>query len=199
MPASLPRPRGRPVEVDRRHVALVALRLFERQGFDLVTMDEVAEAASVSRRTCFRLFPSKADLVWDGLAELLEVLKPRVAALAGKAMSPVALLEEVFLESLRTLDDPAVAKEARRRLRLIAASPGLLNHHTLEELQSLVRKLIGDQESPGDPPSALVAQALVAVGFSAVLWWAQQDGAMSAADAFRASLQTVARYAAETR
>jgi AcrR family transcriptional regulator len=40
--------RGRPQEVDPRHVSRVALQLFERRGFDQVTMDEIAEAASVT-------------------------------------------------------------------------------------------------------------------------------------------------------
>ncbi len=59
-----PEPKGgRPLEVDRQKVSLLALSLFEKRGFDDVTMDEIATAAEISRRTLFRAFPSKADLV----------------------------------------------------------------------------------------------------------------------------------------
>ena len=70
--------RGRPQEADPREIARIALELFEREGFDRVTMDEIADAASVSRRTLFRLFPSKWDLVWGSLGGV-------VAAVVGCA------------------------------------------------------------------------------------------------------------------
>ena len=41
-----------------------ATQLFLGQGFDASTMDQVAESAGVSRRTLFRYFPSKVDLVF---------------------------------------------------------------------------------------------------------------------------------------
>ena len=69
------------------HIAQVALRLFEQKGFEAVTMEDVAKAASVSRRTLFRHFPSKADLVWAGTDEVLGVLKSVAVAPAELASS----------------------------------------------------------------------------------------------------------------
>lgn len=40
-----------------------ALRLFKEQGYTETTIDQIAEAAEISRITFFRYYPSKADVV----------------------------------------------------------------------------------------------------------------------------------------
>jgi AcrR family transcriptional regulator len=169
--------------VDHLQLSLVALRLFERRGYERVTMDEIARAASVSRRTLFRAFPSKADLVWDGLDQVLASAKVE-ARRRGRTGPPLpVLVEEVFSATLHQLDDPTVARLARRRLRLIAGAPGLLDHQTLRDLQHVVVRMVARRAARGGPPPALVARALVAVGFASVLWWAEQGGGLTAAEA----------------
>ncbi|ROO88702.1 TetR family transcriptional regulator [Actinocorallia herbida] len=51
----------------RAELAQVAFDLFARDGFDNVTVTEVAEAAGVSRSTFLRYFESKEDAVLDAL------------------------------------------------------------------------------------------------------------------------------------
>ena len=57
--------------MERRHqqiraeIAEAAMRLFADRGFDDVTMDDVATAAGASRRTVYRHFPTKGDLVFE--------------------------------------------------------------------------------------------------------------------------------------
>jgi AcrR family transcriptional regulator len=57
--------------LERRHeqtraaIADAAVALFGERGFAETTMDDVAEAAGVSRRTTYRHFPSKDDLVFE--------------------------------------------------------------------------------------------------------------------------------------
>ena len=60
-----------PTLIERRHlqtrtaIADAAVALFIEHGFVETTMDDVAHAAGVSRRTAYRHFPSKDDLVFE--------------------------------------------------------------------------------------------------------------------------------------
>ncbi len=49
----------------RQKISNIATRLFVKRGFDQVTIDEIAEAADVSRMTVFNHFPRKEDLFFD--------------------------------------------------------------------------------------------------------------------------------------
>ncbi len=64
----------------RRAIADAAVSLFVEQGYDDVTMDQVAEAAGVSRRTAYRHFPNKYDLVFDHPTRWLEVFDTTIAS-----------------------------------------------------------------------------------------------------------------------
>lgn len=62
---------GVPNLTERRHqqiraeIAEAAIDLFADRGFDAVTMDDVAEASGASRRTVYRHFPTKGDLMFE--------------------------------------------------------------------------------------------------------------------------------------
>ena len=61
----------------------MATRLFFERGFDSVRLEEIAEAADVSRMTVFNHFPRKEDMFFDlgeeGREDLLDALRKRKA------------------------------------------------------------------------------------------------------------------------
>jgi AcrR family transcriptional regulator len=73
--------RERKKRATRRHIAEVGFQLFLENGYDATTLDTIAQAAGISRRTFFAYFKSKEDIIlalqaaaWDGmLAELLTI------------------------------------------------------------------------------------------------------------------------------
>lgn len=55
--------RARKRRETRQRIAVSALNLFKERGYSAVTVDDIAEAADVSKRTFFDYFPSKEDVV----------------------------------------------------------------------------------------------------------------------------------------
>lgn len=62
-------------------IAATALPLFDKKGFDGVTVDEIASASGISRRSFFRYFATKEDIVVSGHAafgeKIIELVKAR--------------------------------------------------------------------------------------------------------------------------
>ncbi|WBB70008.1 TetR family transcriptional regulator [Micromonospora sp. WMMD812] len=103
-----------------------ALRLAAEQGLDRVTVEAIADAANVSRRTFSNYFSSKEEALFHGdtmrLRRLLELIHEQPSgAPPWTALSRAALLltEETFLDA-----DPDWLTQ-RRQLR---GHPGLVAH-----------------------------------------------------------------------
>jgi len=99
-----------------------ALTLFSDRGFDAVTIDDIAAAADVSRRTFFRYFASKEDVILSDHPKRLDELQaeldrrpddePALTALRHAIMSMVSTYEEEREHMLR-------------RFRLMTMTPAL--------------------------------------------------------------------------
>ncbi len=112
----------------RARLEQVALELFAAEGFERVTADEIAEAAGISRRTFFRWFPTKADVVWGDFAGHVARLEARLAATAPE--QPV--LTSIYAAYLEVNDyPPDQLPVLRQRMRLILGEPALLAHSQL--------------------------------------------------------------------
>ncbi|MFF3978070.1 TetR/AcrR family transcriptional regulator [Streptomyces sp. NPDC001828] len=57
-----------------------ALRMFEENGYEKTTVRDIAAAADVTERTFFRYFPSKEDLVFSEIIDLLDPLRDEILA-----------------------------------------------------------------------------------------------------------------------
>lgn len=167
------RPTGRPRTIDPDAVSLVALRLFDDQGFDAVSMDDVAAAAGVSRRSIFRLFPNKAALVWGGLDEFAARFREALRSRPADEPSAVALRAAYRIGA--TFPDDAV-EVTRHRLRVIRANPSLehVGAATVTALTDEILRYVAERDgvTADDLAVAVRAHTLAAAASAALTWWA---------------------------
>lgn len=108
------------------------MRLFEARGFDVITVDEVAAAIGISRRTIFRHFATKADIVLQPILVGFRALPDGLCA-----QPPDLPIGQALVETLHALVEALEEQRGlvARHLRLVAQS---------EPLRALSRGLIDD-------------------------------------------------------
>src|SRR5690242_17100227 len=87
--------RGRPPGTSARELEVVALELFADHGFADTTVEQIASAAGVSRRTFFRYFDSKADVLWHAFDGEVAALREAFATVPKRLPLMTAIREVV--------------------------------------------------------------------------------------------------------
>ncbi len=108
----------------RESLIEAAVGLFDRCGYEAVTVAQIAAAAGVSRKTFFNYFPGKEDVVFSNPERRVEAALRVIAGRAGEP--PAAALAAAVEEMLwYAVEDDLVTGMAATRLRLIATVPAL--------------------------------------------------------------------------
>ncbi|WP_139327398.1 TetR family transcriptional regulator [Microbacterium sp. RURRCA19A] len=159
----------------------VAQDLFVAHGYENTTVDQIAAAAGMSKRTFFRYFPSKDDLVigkYDLFADrMAEALDDRP-------------MDEPVWDSLRRVFDITLdyVQDDRQRARndamdeIVQSSPQLKARY-LEKMQRVQELLIGRvatriagrDADPSDPTAAAIVGAAFACMQAARHAWFASD------------------------
>lgn len=119
---------GRPRSTSRREIERIAFDLFSRKGFDATTVDDIAAAAGIGRRTFFRYFESKNDVVWGSFSEHMNLMRSRFDR-CPPDQPLMSALRDVVVDFNRF--DPAEVPWHRKRMDLILTVPALQAHSTL--------------------------------------------------------------------
>jgi AcrR family transcriptional regulator len=84
----------------RNAIYEAAIDLFAEKGFDETTVEEVAQAAGVSRRSFFRYFASKDDLLAQNVVHFGSILSATITA-CPPALTPLETVRETVLAVAR--------------------------------------------------------------------------------------------------
>jgi mycofactocin system transcriptional regulator len=114
--------RGRPPGTSARELELISLRLFTDNGFDDTTVEQIAAAAGVSRRTFFRYFDSKTDVLWQAFDGEIQRLRQAFAAVPADLPVMDAIRQVVVGANRYRAED---VPELRTRMNLIGSVPAL--------------------------------------------------------------------------
>jgi TetR/AcrR family transcriptional regulator, regulator of mycofactocin system len=173
MSTSTPLPkRGRPPITDRREIARTALELFAERGFEHTTLADVAAASGVGRRTLFRYFASKNDLVWGDFDWVLERLRAALVT-EDRGRGTMDTLGRAVVASNRY--EGKALEELRIRMLLITTVPALQAHSMVRYAtwRAVVAGFVGDRTGrrPDDLVPLTAGYMALATSTSAFVRW----------------------------
>lgn len=140
-------------------LAEAAVALFDENGYDETTVDDIAARAGVSRSTFFRYYRSKEDAIFPDHDTLLARVDARLrASTADTAI--VAVTDAVRIVLAHYVAD---AEVSLRRYRLVGRVPALRDREiaSVARYQRLFREFIGAWLA-GSPDAGLRAELMAA-------------------------------------
>ncbi len=173
--------RGRTGRVPATNVAElthIGLRLFVERGFDAVTIDEIAAATGIGRRTFFRYFHSKNDLPRGEFDDLVAAMRAHLAAVPDGVPLFAALRDAVLTFN----DYPAEELPYHReRMGLLLRVPSLVAHGMLryakwrQAIAEFAAERLG--QDTGDLAPQMIAWAFLSASLAAYEDWLNNPAA----------------------
>ena len=165
-------PIGRRPTTTKSKITDAAIELFTEVGFDETSVDDVAAAAGIARRTLFRYYPSKNAIAWGDFDEHLHDMRRLLADVP--ADMPVS---EALRKALLDFNEvpPTHRDHHRKRMRLLLGVPALQAHSMLmytgwrEVVAEFVAARTGTE--PGDHLPQTVAWTLLGTALAAYQQW----------------------------
>ncbi|WBO23203.1 TetR/AcrR family transcriptional regulator [Sphingomonas abietis] len=151
------------------------MRLFLERGFDATTLDDIADAADVSRRSLFHYFASKEEIVFSAKADFPDLIADAV----GRRPVEERLLDMVE-NALLDLAGRHLSEQARDLARLIRDTPALRagDQAKYEKVEKVLAKALADRKHLPESDIACRVTAAAAIGIlklSTEAWLARDD------------------------
>lgn len=149
-------------EETRRRLTREGQRLFAEQGFDRTSVDEIAAAAGVSRRTFFHYFDSKEDVILSRHADFERALVDAIRT-APPREPLLRVAEQAMIAALGSFDPD----EARLIERLKRDTPAFSarDHGKYERLERAIAGALAERSgsAPDDLRTRLDAMLVTGV------------------------------------
>lgn len=195
--APAPKPRvGRTAGGRRRlraELAVAALDLFAEQGYDATTVDQIAETAGVGRRTFFRYFRSKEDVVFpdhdERLAEVVGILDSDETS--EDPLTVVGRAAELVLEMY--LAEPEVSLKRFELTRRVSSlrDKEIASIDRYQRVFSRYLRARYTDEQDGGLRAAVASSAVVAAHNQVLREWLKSGGELAAPERLREALRIV--------
>ncbi|QNG19704.1 mycofactocin system transcriptional regulator [Rhodococcus triatomae] len=167
---------GRRPATTQDRISTVGIDLFSKQGFDETSVDEVAEACGIARRTLFRYFPSKNAIPWGDFDAHLATMRERLHTLPPD-LTVVDALTAALLE-FNTFPVHE-ASNHRKRMKLILEVPALQAYSVVmyQGWRDVVADYVAERlgTAPTDHVPRTVGHVLLGVAMAAYETWLTND------------------------
>lgn len=175
-----------------------AFALFEQQGYEATSVDEIAARAGVSRSSFFRQYKSKESVIFPDHDALLRAVEDRLAA-STENSAIGAVSDAVRLVLFHYV---AEGERARQRYRLTSTVPALRERELISgaRYQRLFRQYIsawGEKSEASETRAELLAAAVVAAHNRVLRRWLRSECTDPQVEIDQA-LATVNNYFADT-
>ncbi len=168
---------GRPPSTTHERIVRAAVDLFSRQGFSRTTVDEIAAAVGVGRRTIFRYFPSKNDIVTSDFDRVLARLRGELER-ADPSLTMMEALRRAMVAANR--HEPDELPALRIQMTLIVRDPVLQAHAMIR--YAAWRRVVGEFAAertdcrPDDLVPQAIAYAAMGTTMAAITRWVRAPG-----------------------
>jgi AcrR family transcriptional regulator len=167
-----------PLRSVRERLALAAVELFRSRGYVETTIDEIASRAGVGRRTFFRYYRTKEDVIFPDHDQLLLKVRDRLYSFPDES-GLEAVTQAVKIVLREYVDTREISL---LRYRLVNEVPALREREivSVARYQRIFRERLADGPDVGQHASlrAEVVAASVAAAHNQVLRrWLRGDGA----------------------
>lgn len=170
----------------RGELAQLAVSLFVEKGYDETTIDDLAAAAGMSKRTFFRYFASKEELVMGKYEYFGEQLAEDLAARPAGELIWVSL-RQIFKRVADYVENDARRAESVAMEKIVRDHP-TLNASYLERVSRMQELLLDEVRSrtgwtdPADPRTAAIVGAAFSCLIAAWAIWLATDQAQPFGD-----------------
>jgi AcrR family transcriptional regulator len=182
--------RERKKQKTRESIQRTALRLFEKQGYEETTIEQIAAAVEISPSTFFNYFPTKEDVVlydaYDPMAIRLFLERPKDEPLNVGLRKVLEALAAEFQRDERTI-------LARGRLYLEVPELRSRIGDEVERTQVMVVQMLAERTGRRSDDFELRVTARVVIGavYEATLEWMRSNGRSGLVELFNRALDVV--------
>lgn len=163
---------GRPPATNHALIEAAAFQLFDEHGFESTTVEQIAAAAGIGRRTLFHYYPSKNDIPWGQFDENLQHLAQRLRTMPEGM--PAAEAVQRAVKEFNHVDEAAIPQH-RRRMRLLMDTPALQAHSAIRHAawRGVIAAYVAERrgESPDDLYPRTIGRVALALALSAYQQW----------------------------
>jgi mycofactocin system transcriptional regulator len=167
---------GRRPATTKDRISGIGIELFTTRGFEETSIDEVAEAAGIARRTFFRYFPSKNALPWGDFDVHLAEMRRQLAEIPSDTPLADALTRALLDFNVVPPDQTALH---RARMSLILTVPSLQGYSMVmyEGWRGVIADYVAVRTggAPTDHVPRTVGWLLLGVAVSAYEQWLRDD------------------------